>query len=78
MTYTCPYSACEWEPSRPIESDCRLTQVVVAHEIRDHREQHRKDRDGTDRQSLRAEVGLEVANSQNIDLSVANTDGETE
>ena len=38
--FVCPYPGCEWTPSRPVDSDVRLTQVVVRHEIDAHREDH--------------------------------------
>lgn len=39
-TYRCPYPSCDWEPSRPLDSDVRLTQVVVDHETEEHRKEH--------------------------------------
>ncbi|WP_161972943.1 hypothetical protein [Halostella pelagica] len=38
--YRCPYPGCDWEPSRPVDSEVGLTRVVVTHEIEDHREHH--------------------------------------
>lgn len=43
--FQCPYPGCDWEPSRPIDSNVPLTQAVVSHEIKSHRKQHREDGD---------------------------------
>jgi len=39
-TYRCPYPNCDWEPSRPVESEVGLTQAVVRREFKKHREVH--------------------------------------
>lgn len=41
-SYRCPYPNCDWGPSRPVDADNGLTQAVVSHEIKTHRETHMK------------------------------------
>lgn len=38
--YRCPYPGCGWQPSRPVDSENRLTQAVVHREVEKHREEH--------------------------------------
>lgn len=45
--WTCPYPECEWAPSRSVDSEVRLTQVIVNHEVEEHRSVH-KDGEGSE------------------------------
>jgi len=38
--YNCPYPDCDWSTSRPADSEVRLTQSVVQHEVEQHRKEH--------------------------------------
>ena len=41
--YCCPYPDCDWSSSRPLNTDVRLTQAVLKHEVERHRQKHGSD-----------------------------------